>query len=549
MSLLPGDLDCQSTRFIEQVLEQYSRDPTSVATEWRTYFRQQHLEPTTSATPNAQHDGHRSSIPRICAVHSPRARDAPEALPDSSPFSHTQARIDQLVHAYRVRGHLAAEVDPLGLRRNIPEELCTATYGIQEQELDRPCSSIMVGGPDDQTLRAVIKRLENTYCRYIGAQFMHIDDAETRRWLWERMEVSENHLELSRDEQLHVLKRLTDAVTFESFVRKKYVGAKTFSLEGAETLIPLLDLVIHKAASQGVASIVLGMANRGRLNVLANVIGKRPYEIFYEFEDVDAERLRGRGDVKYHLGYRGTFTTRDRRQVDLSLCFNPSHLEFVNPVALGRTRRQDRTQDTERRHHLSLLIHGDASFAAEGIVQEMLNLSQLAAYRTGGTLHVIVNNQLGFTTPTSEAHSTTYATDVAKMLQIPIFHVNGEHPEAVAQVIELAMDFRNKYQRDAVIDMYCYRRWGHNEADEPSFTQPIMYRAIEHRESIRDSYLEHLLDLGGITRGEANEIASESYQRLSTEFDRAHQHSQHAGQRRADGDLDQFSWRSGTRRR
>jgi 2-oxoglutarate dehydrogenase E1 component len=263
------------------------------------------------------------------------------------------------------------------------------------------------------------------------------------------------------------------------------------------------------------------MAHRGRLNVLANIIGKSPQEIFWEFEDPEPERYRGRGDVKYHMGFSGTWMARAGGKLHVSLCFNPSHLEFINPVALGRMRaKQDRVGDLERRQGMVLLIHGDASFAGQGVVQESLNLSQLAGYTTGGTLHVIVNNQIGFTTSPSEARSTLYPSDVARMLQIPIFHVNGEDPEAVAQVVDLAMDFRHRFQRDVVIDMFCYRRWGHNEADEPSFTQPLIYQAIEHRKPVRESYLEHLLTLNGVTRQEADEIAANRQQHLSEEFDR-----------------------------
>ena len=382
--------------------------------------------------------------------------------------------------------------------------------------------------PETQTVRDVVERLRNTYCRYIGVQFLHIDDPAVRNWLQQRMERSENRIRLSRAEQLRILTRLTDAVIFEQFVRKKFVGAKTFSLEGAESLIPLLDLAIIKASRLGIVEIVLGMAHRGRLNVLANIIGKRPEEIFWEFDGTHAESARASqpeiaGDLTYHLGFSSDWQGDDGRRIHLSLCFNPSHLEFINPVALGRMRaKQDRAGDSERRRGLVLLIHGDAAFAGEGIVQETLNLSQLAGFTTGGTLHVIVNNQLGFTTSPDEARSSMYASDVAKMLQSPIFHVNGEHPEAVAQVVDLALDFRAQFHRDVVIDMYCYRRWGHNEADEPSFTQPIAYKAIEHKPSVRDCYLEHLLELGEVTREEADRIAAERFDMLEKAFDEVH---------------------------
>jgi 2-oxoglutarate dehydrogenase E1 component len=418
-----------------------------------------------------------------------------------------QENVDFLIRNYRVLGHLIAKVDPLGSRRPRPPELDPAFYGFTPADLDRPFSTSNMEGSDAQTLRGILARLEEAYCGYISVQYMHIDDLVVREWIQRRIEDSEHRPKLSRQQQLRILTRLTDAVIFEEFVRRKYVGAKTFSLEGAESLVPLLDLAIEKAGTQEICEIVLGMAHRGRLNVLANIIGKSPQEIFREFEDRDAELFRGSGDVKYHLGYQSDFVTSTGRKIHLSLCFNPSHLEFVNPVAVGLVRaKQDRGADFAHEHGMALLIHGDAAFAAEGIVQETLNLSQLPGYTTGGTLHVIVNNQIGFTTPPEEGRSTVYASDVAKMLQIPIFHVNGEHPEAVAQVIELAMEFRKTFRRDVVVDMYCYRRLGHNEGDEPAFTQPILYETIERRMSVRDAYLEHLLLLGEVTASEAEEI-------------------------------------------
>jgi 2-oxoglutarate dehydrogenase E1 component len=348
---------------------------------------------------------------------------------------------------------------------------------------------------------------------------MHIEDLSVRRWLQRRMETTQNRLQLSREDQLRILTRLTDAVAFEEFIRRKFPGAKTFSLDGSESLIPLLDLAIEKAGEQGIQEIVMGMAHRGRLNVLANVMGKSARQIFREYADTDWKVHSGRGDVKYHLGHSTDWTTTRGATVHLSLCFNPSHLEIVNPVALGRIRaKQDRVGDGERRKGMTLLIHGDAAFAGEGVVQETLNLSQLPAYRVGGTLHVVVNNQIGFTTSPEEARSSPYATDIAKMLQIPIFHVNGEDPEAVAQVVRLAMDFRFEFKRDVMINMYGYRRLGHNEGDEPSFTQPAMYRAIAKRKSVREGYLEHLLQLGEVTREEADAIAQRRREVLEREL-------------------------------
>ncbi|HXE42911.1 MAG TPA: thiamine pyrophosphate-dependent enzyme, partial [Candidatus Baltobacteraceae bacterium] len=343
-----------------------------------------------------------------------------------------------------------------------------------------------------------------------------------REWLQRRMESTQNRLTISREQQLRILTKLTDAVMFEEFLRKKFLGAKTFSLEGCETLLPLLDLAIEKAGAHGVKDIVIGMAHRGRLNVLAHIAGKDPCQIFREFADAEPEVWEGRGDVKYHLGHSGDWTTQTGHKIHVSLCFNPSHLEFINPIALGRTRaRQDRCGDRDRRDILSLLIHGDAAFAGEGVVQESLNLSRLAGYSVGGTLHVILNNQIGFTTTPGEGRSTPYATDIARMLQAPIFHVNGEDPEAVAQAALLAMDYRHEFQGDVFIDMYGYRRWGHNETDEPSFTQPVLYRQIEKRKSVRESYFEHLEKLHGIGKDEAEKIALKRKEKLEKGLDAA----------------------------
>jgi 2-oxoglutarate dehydrogenase E1 component len=495
--------DVDNLAFVERLYADYVRDPALVPPEWRAYLGAlQGLEP--------QGDGVRLGPSfRPTSIFNPPAPRDGRAVAAPPPTAASQDRVAQLVRAYRVRGHLMAAVDPL--HRAVPyhPELKPQYYGFTKADLRRLFSSRTIHGAAVRPLRDIILLLRNTYCRSIGAQFMHIDQLEVRDWLQERMEGTQNRLALTRAEQLRILTRLTDAVIFEEFIQKKFVGAKRFSLEGGESLIPLLDLAVEHAGAQGVAEIVIGMAHRGRLNVLANIVGKSPRQIFREFEDLDAERYVGRGDVKYHQGYHGDWTTTTGRRVHLALCFNPSHLEFVNPVVLGRVRaKQDRLGDTQHERSLALLIHGDAAFAGEGIVQETLNLSELAGYRVGGTLHVLVNNQLGFTTTPEEGRSTTYATDVAKMLQSPVFHVNGEDPEAVAQVVRLALDFRRQFRRDVVIDMYCYRRYGHNETDEPSFTQPVLYRQIEARPSVRDGYLKRLLELGGVTRAEADEIAA-----------------------------------------
>jgi 2-oxoglutarate dehydrogenase E1 component len=433
-----------------------------------------------------------------------------------------QDRVDQLIRAYRSLGHSIARFNPLAFPRHKRPELDPKFYGFTEADMARRFSCQTMHCPGPLTLAEILDRLWNTYCRSIGVEYMHIDDLSVQKWLQDRMEPMENRRQLSRSEQVRILTRLTDAVTFEEFIRKKFVGAKSFSLEGSESLIPLLDLAIEQAAALNIREIVLGMAHRGRLNVLANIMGKSPSRIFREFADAAAESGTRGGDVKYHLGHSTDWRSASGQSVHLSLCFNPSHLEYVNGIVLGRVRaKQDRARDQERQRCLALLIHGDAAFAGEGIVQETLNLSQLGAYAVGGTLHVVLNNQLGFTTGPGEGRSTPYATDVARMLPIPIFHLNGEDPEAVAQVVKLSIDFRQAFKRDIVIDMYGYRRLGHNEGDEPAFTQPLLYRAIQERKPVRDAYLEHLLTLGGLTAAEAEQIGVRRHDLLEKELEQA----------------------------
>ncbi|MCC7492168.1 MAG: 2-oxoglutarate dehydrogenase E1 component [Fimbriimonadaceae bacterium] len=510
------ELGSHSLAFVEGLWAEWAADPAAVPLRWREYFESQ-------VQPGGQ-------VPRQTGPsHAPRSLFNPPsaatngyAAGSHEGVAERQYRVDELIRSYRARGHMIAHLDPLQLPRPRPPELDPAYYGFTAEDLDRRVATATMEGARERTLREVLETLYNTYCRFIGVQFMHIDDLEIRRWLQRRMEGTENRLKLEHREQLRILTRLNDAVIFEEFVQKKFLGAKSFSLEGGESLIPLLGLAIEKAGAQGVQTIVIGMAHRGRLNVLANIMGKSAQQIFREFQDADPELHKGGGDVKYHLGHSTTWTTSAGQQVHLSLCFNPSHLEFVNPVVLGRVRaKQDRRGDTARQRGMAILIHGDAAFAGEGVSQETLNLSQLAGYDTGGALHVVVNNQIGFTTQPAQGRSTVYATDVAKMLQIPIFHVNGEDSEAVAQVVRLALDFRSEFRRDVVIDMYCYRRRGHNEGDEPAFTQPLLYAAIEQRKSVRDSFLTHLLRQGEVTREEAAAIEEERRQRLEAELARA----------------------------
>ncbi len=509
---LPG---AANLAFVEGLYEDYLRDPASVAPDWRQYFSG--IAEGEFRFPKPRFG---PSFRPFSIFNPPTPQRGRAVSPLSDPeIAAMQDRVYLLTRLYRVRGHRIAQVDPLGLPRPVPPELTPEFFGFTEGDMEMPVYSETFQYDGPLTLGRLLERLRNTYCRSIGVQYMHIDDLSVRRWLQRRMEATQNRLQLTREEQLRILTRLTDAVTFEEFIRRKFPGAKTFSLDGAESLVPLLDLAIEKAGEQGIQGIVFGMAHRGRLNVLANIMGKNPRQIFRESADTDWKLYSGRGDVKYHLGHSTDWTTSRGVRIHLSLCFNPSHLEFVNPVAVGRVRaKQDRIDDAERRRVMAVLIHGDAAFAGEGIVQETLNLSQLRHYGIGGTLHVVVNNRIGFTTSPDEARSSTYATDIGKMLQIPIFHVNGEDPEAVAQVVRLGMDFRAEFKRDIIINMHSYRRLGHNEGDEPTFTQPVLYQAIAKRKSVREGYLEHLLKLGGVSREDADAIAMKRRELLEREL-------------------------------
>jgi len=384
--------------------------------------------------------------------------------------------------------------------------------------------ALSLGLKEAVPLQQILKILQNTYCRAVGVQYMHIDDPEPKFWLQQTMETTENIRSLSHAEQIRILTRLTDAEMFEEFIAKKYVGAKRFGLEGAESLIPLLDLALEDAGEFGIEDIVIGMAHRGRLNVMANIMQKDPGQIFREFDDTNPELHFGRGDVKYHLGYSSVWTTSTGKKIDLALCFNPSHLEFVGPVVLGRVRaRQEKLGQGAHQRVMGLVIHGDAAFAGQGVVQEMLNMSEIAGYSVGGTIHIIVNNQVGFTTAPKQARSGTYPTDVAKMLQIPIIHVNGEHPEAVAQAIRLAMEYRKKFNKDVVVDMWCYRRRGHNEGDDPTYTQPLMYKQIAKMASVRERYVDSLLKVPqpALGRSEVEDIATKRREYLEAELAKA----------------------------
>jgi 2-oxoglutarate dehydrogenase E1 component len=421
-------------------------------------------------------------------------------------------RVHELIHAYRVRGHLLADTDPLNFKVRSHPDLDVVNHGLSLWDLDREFPVGGFAGQRVKKLRDILGVLRDSYCRTVGLEYMHIQNPDERRWLQARVERKAEAPD--RDDQLHVLKRLNAAEAFETFLQTKYVGQKRFSLEGAESVIPLLDGVLMKAAEAGLDEVAIAMPHRGRLNVLANIVGKSYAQIFREFEgNIDPRTAHGSGDVKYHLGAEGVFTTPDGDAVNVSLQANPSHLEAVDPVLEGVVRAK---QDVINRGEdgftiLPLLLHGDAAFAGQGVVAETLQMGQLRGYRTGGTIHVVVNNQVGFTTGPMSARSSVYATDVARMVQAPIFHVNGDDPEACVRVAKLAFDYRQAFKKDVVIDMVCYRRRGHSEVDEPSFTQPLMYDTIDAKRSVRKIYTEALIGRGDITVEQA-EAALRDYQ-------------------------------------
>uniref|UniRef100_UPI002F26190E multifunctional oxoglutarate decarboxylase/oxoglutarate dehydrogenase thiamine pyrophosphate-binding subunit/dihydrolipoyllysine-residue succinyltransferase subunit n=1 Tax=Nocardioides sambongensis TaxID=2589074 RepID=UPI002F26190E len=431
-----------------------------------------------------------------------------------------QARILELIHAYRVRGHLMADTDPLEYKQRSHPDLRIESHGLTLWDLDREFPTGSFGGSDRRfmKLRHILGILRDSYCRTTGIEYMHIMDPEQRRWIQERVE--QPHTKPPREEQLRILLKLNQAEAFETFLQTKFVGQKRFSLEGGETTIPVVDEIAEAAAQEGLDEVAIGMAHRGRLNVLANIVGKSYNQIFREFEgNIDPRTVQGSGDVKYHLGAEGEFSAGTGETIKVSVAANPSHLETVDPVLEGIARaKQDVLDQGEGFPVLPVLLHGDAAFAGQGVVAETLNLSQLRGYRTGGTVHVVINNQVGFTTSPGSSRSSLYATDVARMVQAPIFHVNGDDPEACIRVARLAFEYRQAFNKDVVIDLVCYRRRGHNEGDDPSFTQPLMYDLIEQKRSVRKLYTESLIGRGDITIEEAEQVLRDYQQQLERVF-------------------------------
>lgn len=450
---------------------------------------------------------------------------------DVNPANHEEAilkkslQVRALINMFRVRGHLDADLDPLDLEDNrLHPELDPAYYGLTIWDLDREFLTGGIAGRERMTLSAILDTLRSAYCRTIGIEYMHIQNPVEKFWIQNHVEGVK--FELTIEEKRHILERLNAAEALERFLGTKYLGQKRFGIEGAESAIPLLDSLLSSAANDDMQSAVVGMAHRGRLNVLVNIVGKKYEQLFTEFEGtVDPESIQGSGDVKYHLGQTGTFTSPTGKTIHVELAANPSHLEAVDPVVIGMARaKMDRIEPPGDYPVLSILLHGDAAFAGQGVVAETLNLSGISGYRVGGTIHIIVNNQVGFTTAPSEARSSQYSTDVAKMVQAPIIHVNGDDPEAVVRAGRFAFEYRQAFNKDVVIDMVCYRRYGHNEGDDPSYTQPLMYKMIKERRSVRKLYTEALMRRGDISLEEAEAALDDFQKQLQAALDDTRSH-------------------------
>ena len=479
-----------------------------------------------------------NEIFRSLGIHTPPLRMEADTTPnlgrrgvasDRSGAAEKQASVLQFIRAYRVRGHLLADTNPLHYESRLHTELDPASYGLTVWDLDRVFITGRLAGKEKLPLRDILDILWDTYAGHIGTEFMHISSPDEKRWLVERIEPQQFRENISVERKKRIFEKLNAAEALEQFIHTKYIGHKRFSLEGAETMIPILDAIVTDAADQEVEEVVIGMAHRGRLNVLTNIIGKPYNKVFDEFEGtIDADAVQGSGDVKYHLGQEGVHVTPNGSSIKLSLASNPSHLEAVNPVVEGMVRAKqqrvmeehsDLPEKSVRDRVIPILLHGDAAFAGQGVVAETLNLSQLEGYRTGGTIHLVVNNQIGFTTLPLHARSSAYATDIARMIQAPIFHVNGDDPEAAIRVARLALDYRQVFNKDVVIDLICYRKYGHNEGDEPSYTQPLMYADIKDHRSVRKVYMEHLLRRGEITPEDAEALLDDFRDRLNQAFE------------------------------
>ncbi len=498
--------------FIEAAYESWLQDPDSVDPTWRAFFQGFTLG-STGTSPAA-------ALAAALAPSSSASAAATAPIIDSL----KQSRVHHLINTYRAIGHVEAHLDPLGDRPAPHPKLSLDHFNLSESDLDTSFDIGTYLGGGQMKLRDIVANLRSTYSDRIGVEYTHIQDVEVRQWLQERMESSRNQPDFSASEKVRILRRVHKAELFERFLHTKYVGQKRFSLEGGETMIAAVDSIIEHCPSVGVEEVVMGMAHRGRLNILTSVMRKNFDVLFEQFsENYIPETVGGDGDVKYHLGYEAILDTASGKQVEVRLAANPSHLEIVNPVVEGKARARQRIRGAidERWRVLPLLIHGDAAFAGQGIVAETLQFSQLPGYKTGGTVHIVINNQIGFTTEPHDSRSTRYCTDVAKMIEAPIFHVNGDDPEAVCHLARLALEFRVKFQRDVVIDMYCYRKHGHNETDEPAFTQPLLYKKIATHPQVSAVLTRKLVAEGTITEAKADAIKTEYSEALEKNLEKA----------------------------
>jgi 2-oxoglutarate dehydrogenase E1 component len=484
--------------YIEQMFEAYLDDPTAVSDEWRKVFD---ALPSDGQVTDTKMSDVREQF-REAAKNKLKQSGSGSSVSDQK-----QVKVLQLINAYRFRGHQHANLDPLGLwKQDRVPDLSLDFHELSKDDLDREFNvgSLAVGS-ETMKLKDIHQALENIYCGSIGAEYMHIVSTEEKRWIQQRLEGSLGKAKFDKEQQTKILRELISADGLEKYLGSKFPGAKRFSLEGGDSLVPLLKALISRSGEQGAKEVVIGMAHRGRLNVLVNVLGKKPQDLFDEFAGKHGES-KGSGDVKYHMGFSSDFATPGG-DVHLALAFNPSHLEIVNPVVMGSVRaRMDRLEDKVGEKVLPITIHGDSAIAGQGVVQETFNMSQTRAYQVGGSVRIVVNNQVGFTTSKQEdARSTQYCTDIAKMVQAPIFHVNADDPEAVVFVTQLALDYRNTFKRDVVIDLVCYRRHGHNEADEPSATQPLMYAKVKKHPVARELYAKRLNESGAVSEEDAKQ--------------------------------------------
>ena len=493
--------------YVEELFETYLRDPNEVPEEWRSYFDQlPRVDENTSV--DTPHKPIREQF-LLISKNQGRSRPASQASV-SSDFDRKQVQVLQLINAYRGRGHQHAQLDPLELmeRQQVPD-LDLHFHGLSQADMD---TSFQTGslfiGQEEASLKEIIDALESTYCGTVGSEYMHIVNTAEQRWFQQRLESVRAHPKFGDEVKLHLLERLTAGEGLEKYLGSRYPGVKRFGLEGGESLIPLMDELIQRSGTYGAKEIVIGMAHRGRLNTLINTLGKKTSDLFDEFDGKTT--FESHGDVKYHQGFSSNVMTSGG-EVHLALAFNPSHLEIVSPVVEGSVRaRQDRREDQTGEKVVPVLIHGDSAFAGQGVVMETFQLSQTRAYKTGGTIHIVINNQVGFTTSRRDDNrSTEYCTDVAKIVEAPILHVNGDDPEAVLFVTQLAVDYRNEFKKDIVIDLVCYRRRGHNEADEPSGTQPLMYSKIKSQKTTRDLYATKLIAEGVLDQAQSKDLEEE----------------------------------------